>query len=95
MTRSSKSIVLVTCIALLNAGCGADSAAPDPGATTQPKSGAAAAEEPAPPAVEGPSYSGVYDVRSRLDLARDGVLPGALGTALGALSQAHDHPGAA
>src|SRR5437763_12481796 len=46
---------------------------------------------PAPTA----KYAGVYSAVAPIDLTQNGVLPGVLGPALGALIELHDHPGKA
>ena len=40
-------------------------------------------------------YAGVYAAVAPIDLTQNGVLPGVLGPALGALIELHDHPGQA
>ena len=40
-------------------------------------------------------YAGVYSAVAPIDLTQNGVLPGVLGPALGALIELHDHPGKA
>ena len=50
-------------------------------------------DTPTPPPTA--NYSGVYAVVAPLDLTQNGVLPGVLGPALGALIELHDHPGKA
>jgi hypothetical protein len=39
------------------------------------------------------NYTGVYDLVAPLDFTQNGVLPGLISPALGALAELHDHPG--
>jgi hypothetical protein len=52
------------------------------------------APEQAPPAPT-PSYSGIYDTSTPIDLSKNGVLPPAIGASLKGLSELHDKPGSA
>ena len=49
--------------------------------------------QPPPPPTS--KYSGVYGTVAPLDFTQNGVLPGVIGPALGALIELHDHPGQA
>ena len=42
-----------------------------------------------------PKYAGIYSAVAPIDLTQNGVLPGVIGPALGALIELHDHPGKA
>lgn len=102
MSRNLKltAIASLTVLSLVAGGCGAGpeartqptpTPAPDqPGATPQGPSGPIDGP-PAPKA----KYSGVYASVAPIDLTQNGVLPGVIGPALGALIELHDHPGKA
>jgi hypothetical protein len=49
---------------------------------------------PQPPSPK-PNYSGIYGLTAPIDFSENGVLPGAIGPALKALSDLHDKPGTA
>ena len=93
----------LTAFAIATAGC--DGAAtggmkdPGPGPSTAP-SGPGQPDAPNPDGPGTPpaplptaNYSGVYDITAPLDFTQNGVLPGAIGPALGGLAELHDHPG--
>jgi hypothetical protein len=71
-------------------GCSAGTSAPSgpPDAGTQDGGGITVTQPTA-------SYSGVYATVTPIDLTQNGVLPGAIGPALAALTELHDHPGQA
>jgi hypothetical protein len=101
MIRNLKltAIASLTVLSLVAGGCaGPESHTPTPMPTPSP-------DQPGTP--QGPGepinntppptakYSGVYSAVAPIDLTQNGVLPGVLGPALGALIELHDHPGKA
>jgi hypothetical protein len=96
----------LTAFALTSAGCsdgtgGRMTMDPGGGAPDQPNTGNPHPDAPnpdgpgtpPPPPAHVANYSGVYDVTAPIDFTQNGVLPGAIGPALGALAELHDHPG--
>lgn len=84
----------------LVAGCsggssGPHTTAPTPGPTTPDTPSGPVEGNPTPAPTPHARYAGVYAVVAPLDLTQNGVLPGVLGPALGALIELHDHPGKA
>lgn len=85
---------------MLVAGCGAG---PEGSMHTVPTPGPTAPGNPEGPVEGNPphtppptaKYAGVYTVVAPIDFTQNGVLPGVLGPALGALIELHDHPGKA
>ncbi len=91
-------IASLTALSLV-AGCAGPEARSQPTPTPMPAPGPGT---PTPPGdVDTPApkptakYAGVYANVAPLDLTQNGVLPGVLGPALGALIELHDHPGKA
>jgi hypothetical protein len=99
MSLKLTAIASFTVLSLVAGGCGAGpeartqptpTPAPDmPGTPQGP--GEVNNPTPAPTA----KYSGVYSALAPIDLTQNGVLPGVIGPALGALIELHDHPGKA
>jgi len=91
----------LTALAIGAAGCNGDvpgnmmPGAPDPGPADPNNPDFPPGTNPSPTPTPAPvaNYAGVYEVVAPLDFTQNGVLPGALGPALGGLSQLHDHPG--
>jgi hypothetical protein len=87
----SSAIAALTALALIS-GCSAEPETRMPG----PGGGGTGGGEPIPiPMNQTAKYAGVYAAVAPLDLTQNGVLPGALGPALNALIELHDHPGKA
>src|SRR5690348_1583829 len=100
MSLKHSAIASLTVLSLVAGGCGAGPEArqpaptpstPDPGPT--PPTGPIDGPPPAPAPTA--KYAGVYAATAPIDLTQNGVLPGVLGPALGALIELHDHPGKA
>lgn len=99
MSLKLTAIASLTVISLVAGGCGAGAEArtqpePTPAPTPdQPAPGPVTPIDgtPAPTA----KYAGVYAAVAPIDLTQNGVLPGVIGPALGALIELHDHPGKA
>ncbi|MGZ5133326.1 MAG: hypothetical protein ACXWCJ_18995 [Caldimonas sp.] len=102
MSRNLKltAIASLTVLSLVAGGCGSgpDGRMPTPGPTSPDQPGTPQGpgepidNTPPPPTAK---YAGVYSAVAPLDLTQNGVLPGVLGPALGALIELHDHPGKA
>lgn len=79
-------------------GCGSEPEARVPGTPSGP-SDPGMPQGPGEPIPQAPAptakYAGVYSAVAPIDLTQNGVLPGVLGPALGALIDLHDHPGKA
>jgi hypothetical protein len=105
-TLKISAFATLTAFAVMTTACGGDTGgmvppgqAGDPSGPSNPGTGPAPEgpsvnnPNPAPPPM--PSYAGTYEVVSPVDFTQNGVLPGMIGPALGALSQLHDKPGQA
>ena len=101
MSRNLKlsAIASLTVLSLVAGGCGAGpEARMQPPSTPAPPSTPDGPGEPIglpPPPPETAKYAGVYGTVAPLDFTQNGVLPGIVGPALGALIELHDHPGKA
>ncbi len=101
MIRNLKltAITSLTVLSLVAGGCGSgpDGRMPTPGPTSPDQPGTP--QGPGEPIDNTPpptaKYAGIYSAVAPLDLTQNGVLPGVLGPALGALIELHDHPGKA
>jgi hypothetical protein len=99
MSLKLTAIASLTVLSLVAGGCGAGPEArtqptptPTPDAPGTPSDGPGNPIDQPPPTAR---YAGVYTVPAPIDLTQNGVLPGVIGPALGALIELHDHPGKA
>ncbi len=101
MSRNLKltAIASLTVLSLVAGGCGAGPEArtqptptPSPGQPGTPEGPGEPIDNPPAPTAK---YAGIYAAVAPIDLTQNGVLPGVLGPALGALIELHDHPGKA
>jgi hypothetical protein len=107
VTLKTSAFATLTLFAVLTAGCNSDTG--HDGTTMDPPTGSGPSTNPGgtpfnPPNPDGPglpptpapvkaNYSGVYEVVAPIDFTKNGVLPNAVGGALGGLAELHDHPG--
>ena len=104
----TSAIATLTVFAVLTVGCNSDDGR-SPSTMPDSPTGNAPSGPPGdspfnPPNPDGPgqpppaptvtaNYSGIYEVIAPIDFTQNGVLPNAIGGALGGLAELHDHPG--
>ena len=102
MSRNLKlsAIASLTVLSLVAGGCSAGpegrtppTPMPSPDQPGTPEGPGETIGQPPPPPTS--KYAGVYGTVAPLDFTQNGVLPGVIGPALGALIELHDHPGQA
>lgn len=100
MSLKLTAIASITVLSLVAGGCGAGPEArtqptPTPSPDIPPGTPQGPGEVNNPTPAPTAKYSGVYSAVAPIDLTQNGVLPGVIGPALGALIELHDHPGKA
>jgi hypothetical protein len=99
MSLKLTAIASLTVLSLVSGGCGAGPEAPTAPAPAPSPDQPGTPQGPGEPINNTPpptaKYAGVYAAVAPIDLTQNGVLPGVLGPALGALIELHDHPGKA
>ncbi|MCU1280637.1 MAG: hypothetical protein JWM53_4183 [bacterium] len=91
-------IASLTVLSLVAGGCAGPESRTQPTPTPSPDQ-PGTPQGPGEPINDTPppsaKYAGIYSAVAPLDLTQNGVLPGVVGPALGALIELHDHPGKA
>ncbi|HEX4458295.1 MAG TPA: hypothetical protein VIA18_10020 [Polyangia bacterium] len=97
MNRDLLKYVLMLFLTWAMFGCSAGAGAPNEPPVSSPDLGSGNDGGITIPPVTQPTadYAGVYGTVTPIDLTQSGVLPGAIGPALAALTELHDHPGQA